>query len=908
MKFRTTYILFGCLAAMLILLAVAMYFAGRPSADAGKFVFPSAQAEGTKLKPEDVDRVEVEWNRPQSQKFVLARNGDTGRWEIVEPRALRANDFAVGELVQDMLTAKRAADYTEDPPPPNAAGLEPPAGVITLKKGDRALQLQVGDTSLGKEKAVVYVASSDRPKEVIPVPQRDLTNALKGLNALREHTLLAANATDYQLVHLEEREDKAVKGPLVLKEEDGRWRYRDPAGYEGPAEEGDAGAVPPPDKPAAGVKGLLGGLSKLSVAYKDEKDNDFVADGVPEKELDKYNLDAAKSAVLTIDVNRIDHIKGEGDKKKNVTTPVLLLVGVGKKLGEKADEKKADDKAKPDDKPNPDARYYAALRTDEKKDGQPLYNVVKVPAQAVEPVRLLFKDPTALRSHTLAPLASTAGPDAVRVKLGASDVLEFFSEEGPVGQFGQPGKGWKLYRGDSAQPTDNEAVQRLVNQLVQKVPDLTFIEKAEPDKLGLKEPKAVVSIWTDALASPGKDDKKDEKKDADKKDEKKDEKKKPEFKKGQEANPAVRLSFGDADDKTVVVKRETRTPGAEDKYDVAYVKAPVALFKDFVNQAPLAYYNKKLPQFNEGALAAEDEGVTKLELTRGGTTYVMTRKEAKPDAEWSFDAPDGLKGRKADPAALRFILGRLNRLRATTLVTEKSADDALYGLNAPSLKAVVTKEEKKGDKTETASFTFEFGNDVPPVVMGAPPSEQYARQSQRPMVFTVPKTAVGDLKDRELLDPTIFDYDPSKVKALKLVGWRSTNPVPLTLEFEKKDGKWEAKPPDAFKADSERVRTLVERVAKLKAERILTDDLKKKVKEVFDKDEDKTALTVEFALEGMDGPVQLKIVDLTAAKAAATLGADAGYYATTPKWQNELFKVPADVFKEPMSKAAYFSP
>jgi hypothetical protein len=853
---------------MLILLAFAMWYAGGPSTDAGKYLLPSVKIAAAELKEKEVDRIEVERNRPTQEKFVIVRDGDGQRWRIVEPYQVRADQIAANDLVHQVFEAKRA-ENVEAPPTAGAAGLDPPSAVVTLKKGaERAVSIRLGDTSLGKQKAVVYCSSSDRPKDVVPVFAVDLDRATKNLSELRDRTLLASAPSDYTFIRLEEK-GKEPKGPLFLEKVEDRWRYRIPGSYEGPAEMGDAGAPGVADKPPSGVSGLLSELSNLRVEVKDDKDNDFVEDGVAAKDLGKYGLDVDKGEVLQIQIERVEK-GGVGDDKKEQTKPLELLVAVGKK---------------PDEK---NGKYLAASPTDEKgKDDKPLYSIVKVAAKDIDAIRKSFADPNALRSRNLAPLGSQ-GPVAVRVKIG-SDVLEFLREASSGGK-------WTMVRNGEEQATDSAAVEALVNQLVQPGQIKSFVDKPEVEKLGLKDPKVVVALWTEGVEKvEPKDDKKDDKKDEKKEEKQEDKKPRLALKKDVEDKPAVRLGFGYVEDHFSAVRRETRVPKA-DKYDEVVVRAPELIY-DKAKQPALAYLDKTLTPFAVGFDAAE--GVTKLTLERGGATYELLRPDAKGDG-WTFAAPTELKDRKADPRAIRSVLTALNMLRATRLVTEKPTDAELkeYGLTPPSIKVVVTKEEKKDDKTTTSTFTYEFGKD-------ADMDSQYARQSQRTMVFVVDKKSIGALTD-ELLDKTILSIEDAKVKAVKLTGWKNLFGAPYTVDLEYKEGgPWVAKAPPGFVLDPGKVHDFIDGVAHLKADKFVSANTK--IKEAFDKDEDKTALTVELYVEGddKDKPVTLKVVNLTSEKAG--LGADKGYYARTPKLPNELFKVPDSAFQKAMEKPACFS-
>ncbi len=428
-----------------------------------------------------------------------------------------------------------------------------------------------------------------------------------------------------------------------------------------------------------------------------------------------------------------------------------------------------------------------------------------------------------------------------------------------------------------------------MNQLVQKVPVASFLDpKADQSKLGLDKPTATASIWVDGVEK--QEEKAEEKKDAKDADKKAETKTRFVLAKDKVDRPASRLTFGAVEGKEVVVKRQAFHKGWD---ETAVVKTPDLLL-DEVKEGPLAYEDKELPSYN-GKFDLPDKDVVKLALDRGGVHSVIVRADAKPDTPWTFEEPKEMAGRKASKGAVEQVLAALHGLRATRLVAEAPKEDELdkeYGLKTPAVKAVVTKEDK-------TSYTYDFGKD-------AAGGGEYARQSQRPMVFVVDKTRLEALP-KDLRDPTIFSVaDASKIKELKLTGWVNVTGMPTTWDFERSaEGKWAVKTPapNTIAVDQDKVHILAEGLAHLSAKRFVSQDAK--IKAAFDKDEDKTALSVEMTVEGQEKPLQLKVVNLMGDKAA--LGNDKGYYAASPSAPGELFEVVKELFDGPMSKPAYFT-
>jgi hypothetical protein len=864
MNFKTTYVLFGLVALMFVVLAVAFWMEPAPT-DASLWVLPSVHASAKPLQTSDIDRVEIEREKPTKETIVFVRDsGDKQRWRITEPRGLRADRFAVENLIRQIFDAQRD-ENADRPDSLKSWGLEPPAAKITLKKGDeRTVQLNVGNTSPGGEaSAVIYVTSSDRPKEGMAVKKSTLDAVLKGLNDFRDRDVLAANAGDVQSLKL--TADK--KTVALTKNAEGRWRFADPAGYGAAESEGDVAGAADPAKAPHGMRDLLNILTGLRVDYKDDKDNDFVEDDA--KDLAKYGLDDGNPGLLRVEIERVDSIEHEGGKADKKTSKVVLLVG-NKVEDKKAEEKKADDK-KPDDK-----------KAEEKKAEEKVYarlegekNVVKLSAKPFLGVRELLKDPSVLRDRNLVVFPNFAKPDAINVK-NESGLLEFRRSEAF--------KPWELYRGNEpAQKVDDQALtgpKGLVTLLTQKRNINSFPENPKEADLGLDKPAAVVSLWVDGLV---KDEPKPKEKDKEKEKEKEKEKKEAKPKLKDEAKPTVRLSFGKREGDYVVVKREMGD-------EVTFVKVPYLLL-DAAKEGALAYLSKDLPPFNEGTMDPTID-VTKLELLRNGTTYVITRDTTKENAPWKIEQPADLAGRTADAMQVRFLLNNLNNLRATRLIAEKATEaqlDKEYGLKNPETKAVVT-VTRKNEKPQT--FEYLFGKELEDKI------SFYAKQGQRDVIAAVDKAIVAPLKDTELLDLGVFSFDVAKVKSVKLTGWQKVVGGQFVLELERKDAsQWTVKAPKDFTIDAGKVRALLDALAHLRAERFISHKSEPKADQELKVADG--ALVIEVTVEGEEKPFQLTIGKLDAEKS---------FFATSNRLPGDVFEVSRLPFEGPKTKPAYFNP
>jgi hypothetical protein len=452
MNFKTTYVLFGALAALLAVLAVVLWRG--PSPPSGeRYVLSSMHDKGNPIIPEDVDRVEIEIKRPESPRLIFERNPKAENaadkeWRITAPRSLRADPGSIDNLVRQLYNAE--PEKERQPESSKAAGLDSPQRVITLKKGDRSVSLTVGDVTPGTMDAVVYVTSSDRPKEALAVRKSSLAAALEGLNYFRSRDLLGSNTADIRDVTMVETAKGKDKKEVELKKEtDGWW------------------VVKPRRLDAALFEDKLKHLADLKVSYTDEKNNDFVQDDVTDLAAFKGGaLDPAKSAVLRIEVRRV----AEGKETRQA-----LVIGVGKKVEPKGGDKK--DKK--------DAKYYAYL------DGGPTRDVVRISAEEVAPLLEVLKDPGSLRSKDLVRQGS---PTAVVIDDHAENKkLELLRAE--------LGPSWQLYQGPKdvkGQPAYGPEVDKLLN-LLKDTKAQEFLD-APPKKAS---PEITVSLYEGAVEKSG---------------------------------------------------------------------------------------------------------------------------------------------------------------------------------------------------------------------------------------------------------------------------------------------------------------------------------------------------------------------------------------------------------------------
>jgi hypothetical protein len=877
MNFKTTYILFGLLVLVLGIFLITQ-LVGRKSADRGTYAFPSLHTKTADVKATDIDLVEVELNRPKSEKFAFVRS-DKG-WRAKEPN-VKADADAINQLIRQVMDAK-ADDRADLPKDAKEAGLEPPAAAVTLvqKGGEKKWTLHVGKVGYGSD-AYAFVNSSERPKDVLAVRRgaldallrpRDFAAAdpevaFKTLNDYRSRDLLASNTFDYQSVNLE----GAKLGQVILKRQgtENRWVFEKPP-YGEADYQGSLIGPGPEGAQQGGVSGLLSSLASLRVAALE----DFVADDV--RDLSKYGLDDKDPDRLRIEVQTQSSPAVPGEEKKDTVTTVLLI---GKKVEEK-EEKKPDEK-KAEER---EEKYYAAL---DEGDKYPK-SVVKVSGKPREQIVKVLQNPKALRTRDLVSLdpAKVNGIDWIEVNNGK----ETF-------QLKKTGAGsWELIdKAGSARKADGNVVERLIDlvrdrRTIKDYPD----DKKTDAELGLEKPAATVAFWIDSQKEAEK--KEPEKKEEDKKNgkekDKKDDKKEPKKEEKKEAAPtkpsdppAVRLAFGNKDKENVYVLRELRELDKDKKEKLDRVRAavPEALLTK-VTQEKVAYLDRRLPDFPR-------DKVNRVVIVRDGQTTELEKEEKDGKTAWKFKKPDTLAGRSAESAKVVRILEDLSGLFAEKLLSESATESELdgYGLKSPAVQVTVAwpTDDKK---VEERTYSFGKADDKT--------GQLHARMSGLDWVFLVRDSVLNPIKD-ELADTMVFTFDPEKVKRLKVTGWQKIGfPVTLDLEREAK-GKWTAKTaPPGFQLDANKTEGFLKGLSNLKATRFVAH--KSGAKPEHELEVPKGALEIEITVEGEKEPITLTVRD---PKSDAK---DKALYAKSNKLPGDIFVVPEAAFKPVLEAPGYF--
>ena len=190
----------GLLAAVVVLAAISggIYWTNKHKADEAKKP-PAASTDSPKIIsiPDDQFK-EVKIEKTGSEPTVVSK--DSGKWSIVLPKALPADQDAVNSMVSSLssLTADRVVE--EKPADLGQFGLTTPKEQIVITKKDGKTQtLDIGDDSpVGSG---VFAKLADSPK-VYVIPSYTKTSFDKTSQDLRDKRLLTFNSDKLTSVDL----------------------------------------------------------------------------------------------------------------------------------------------------------------------------------------------------------------------------------------------------------------------------------------------------------------------------------------------------------------------------------------------------------------------------------------------------------------------------------------------------------------------------------------------------------------------------------------------------------------------------------------------------------------------------------------------------------------------------------
>lgn len=378
MNFRFTIILF--LAVLLALGGMLIYTLQQDDAPTDELLL----ADLAGLKFENITTLELTRTKPEQEKLVMVKTGKD-RWEFRDTNAGRIDLAAVNRIVEPLLKMKPvpAGELSDDPA---RHGLAPPTLTLTLRTDNqRSATLLVGDTTIGGESAVTFVAAGDRPSRPVAVRRSDLAGLFRDGTKDGPAWQNARWASDFRLRRLfaadvmdPVTQAKSLKithagKELLLSRNGSEWQFDQPANY-GLVDV--AGSPDPSPDAITGLRGLMVTLSAMSAFGPD----DFIEN--PES-LEKYGL-APDDPALT----RVELVPADGP-------PDVLLIG-----------KQVEGSAP--------VKYYAQVPGER--------CVVKVLGDRLPALQRTVADPRPLQDRTLVRELDSHRIDAVDVAAGGTQV------------------------------------------------------------------------------------------------------------------------------------------------------------------------------------------------------------------------------------------------------------------------------------------------------------------------------------------------------------------------------------------------------------------------------------------------------------------------------------------------------
>lgn len=263
------------------------------------------------------------------------------------------------------------------------------------------------------------------------------------------------------------------------------------------------------------------------------------------------------------------------------------------------------------------------------------------------------------------------------------------------------------------------------------------------------------------------------------------------------AEPRMEVTFratGDKDDRRLLIGSKTPTGG--DLYAKLSNDAKVILVPGYLEST----FDRSTFQLRDKTMLVFDrDKVDTIELTSGAETTTFT----KQGEAWTMTKPAAAR---TDSAAVEGILGRLASAQMKSMAATDPVDLATYGLTKPE-----------------SQVTLRAGSTAAGLLVGAASQDggAYAKDTTRPMVFTIDKPLADDLKkpaaDFRLKDLFEFRSFTGKRMEIALAGG-------VTYTFEKKKGpekdaveKWTRTQPVGT-VDAAKIDDLATRLADLRAE------------------------------------------------------------------------------------------
>ncbi len=467
MNFRATAILFGAVGVLVIALLVVALTEGQPRVGGG-LVEPLTRAA---MAPKDVETVELVRTEPTEQKLVFVRTGETS-WELREPVTAKMDGGQIAAVIKALFDAQ-PVPHPDMSPSLAVLGLEKPTLKVTLKASDKSVTVNLGNSTIGGDRAVTFVTASDRPQQPMAVRRSDLAplflatarNAegpaapgAKWLTDYRSRRLIGSEIRD-PVSDVKEIALRTGGKLLVLargKVGSGTWVFRSPPSYGLADVGGDPNAATNLEV-FTGVRMLLNAITNLQPGNND----DYIENP---GDLAQYGLTSSDPKVIGI---RLTPEKGKEE--------ILFL---GKAVEENG-------------KPVVPPKVYGRLEGDSA--------VVKLPTDMVEKLRRTILDPAPLRNRDLFAEGSREKIDALDIQTGGQTVK---LRRVPLG----PSPKWVLYGSSNPQEASQIAVETLIGTLTRLRNASEVLEKLNDAAFAPAERKAEIKVWQNGVPRSVKSD------------------------------------------------------------------------------------------------------------------------------------------------------------------------------------------------------------------------------------------------------------------------------------------------------------------------------------------------------------------------------------------------------------------
>lgn len=287
-----------------------------------------------------------------------------------------------------------------------------------------------------------------------------------------------------------------------------------------------------------------------------------------------------------------------------------------------------------------------------------------------------------------------------------------------------------------------------------------------------------------------------------------------------------------------------------------------------------AYYGVHLKQETEKTEKEKKEKLfgeldkaklAQVTVTAKGETTVLAH--SKSPESWNLISPVSTL---ADKSTIESLVDRLAQIKSKSVVEEKAADLAKYGLDKPKIKVVAKTEDGK-------ELVLRCGED------NAFDNSIYVLAGDSTDVLS----AAGDFK--YAVEKTTFDLRDKRVVPVEdpeIAGLEVTTPNGERYQLTRQDGKWRLVAPFADRADEQAVSKLLTALRNLRATKYVTD----------------TASADDVAKHKLDKPKMEAVVTLTSGvRVSLTWSQPDEKEATTYARRREatfIAEVPASIFTD----------